>query len=250
MVTKIKTIEHPAPVTGPIHCACLIHGVTYDWTYVDKLYNMLNRHISVGIKLHVYTEKERPVPDHMIKHELEDWGISGPRCGWWYKLQLFNSNYHAGPMMYFDLDTVIVDNIDWIWNLPLRYFWALQDFKYLWRPSFQGLNSSVMWWDTRMFHHIWKNFQPKHLSAIMKEHAGDQDYLSKEIDEKFLRFLNTERVKSWRWQCLDGGFNFKQKIYLSPKTGTNIPSQTSVLIFHGRPKPAQLDDPIIKQHWV
>lgn len=249
MVTKTTPIE-TAATTGPIHCACVIHGTAYDWIYVDRLYNMLDRHISVGIKLHVYTEKERFVPDHMIKHELIDWGIDGPRQSWWYKLQLFNSVHHAGPMLYFDLDTVIVDNIDWLWNLSLQYFWALRDFKYLWRPSFQGLNSSVMWWDTRRFHHIWENFQHKNLPFIIKQFSGDQDYLNREIDSKLLKFLNTERVKSWRWQCLDGGFNFKQRIYMLPNTGTHIPSQTSVLVFHGKPKPDQITDPIIQQHWI
>lgn len=245
MDTTIKTLT----TTGPIDCACVIHGNVYDWEYVEKLYNMLNRHISVGVKLHVYTEQHRSVPAPFIKHELIDWGISGARRGWWYKIQLFNSVHHAGPLLYFDLDTVIVDNIDWIWNLPLKYFWALQDFKCLWRPGFQGINSSVMWWDTRNFDYVWKNFQSDNLSSIMKQHAGDQDYLTREINSKLLRFINPDRVKSWRWQCLNGGYNFKQKIYYTPGVGTQIPDYTSVLIFHGKPKPADIKDPIITQHW-
>ena len=58
---------------GMIDCACVIHGSGYKWEYVEKLYNMLNRGLRNRMRLHVYTEADRPVPDHMVKHVLEDW---------------------------------------------------------------------------------------------------------------------------------------------------------------------------------
>lgn len=247
-MAKTTTIETVMP-TGPIDCACVIHGDAYSWTYVDRLYSMLNRHISSGITMHVYTEADRPVPAPMIKHELVDWGISGPRRGWWYKMQLFNSLHHAGPLLYFDLDTVIVGNIDWMCNLPLRYFWTVQDFKYLWRPTHQGINSSIMWWDTRNFDYIWKGFKQQDLDNLIKKHPGDQDYLNQSIENSKLRFFDPACIKSWRWQCLDGGYNFKQRAYQSPGTGTVLSKNTSVLVFHGKPKPADLRDPVIQSYW-
>ena len=105
-------VTTPTAPTGPIDCACVIHGDAYSWTYVERLYNMLSRHVTPGIRLHVYTEADRSVPAPMIKHALTDWSISGPRRAWWYKMQLFNTQHHAGPLLYFDLDTVIVRNID------------------------------------------------------------------------------------------------------------------------------------------
>jgi hypothetical protein len=247
-MAKTNTII-PVTPTGPIDCACVIHGDAYPWTYVERLYNMLQRNISPGIRLHVYTEAHRPVPEPLIKHELIDWGISGPKRGWWYKLQLFNSANFAGPLLYFDLDTVIVGNIDWIWNLPLRYFWTVQDFKYLWRPTHQGINSSIMWWDTRLHNHIWRNFDPKEINTLIKIHPGDQDYLTQNLDARNVRFFPQERVTSWRWQCKDGGYNFKQRMYQTPGSGTMVQKNTSVLVFHGKPKPAEITDPVILEHW-
>lgn len=234
---------------NPVDCACVIHGDAYTWTYVERLYNMLSRHISSGIRLHVYTEADRPVPAPMIKHVLTNWGIGGPKRSWWYKMQLFDSAHYAGPLLYFDLDTVIVNNIDWISQLPLRYFWTVQDFKYLWRPAHQGANSSIMWWDTRTFDSIWRNFSRQDLNALIKKYTGDQDYITEAIDNKQIRFFSTDRIKSWRWQCLDGGYNFKQRIYQNPGSGTVLSNDTNVLIFHGKPKPAELLDPVIVQHW-
>lgn len=236
-------------ITTPIDCACVIHGDVYTWSYVERLYNMLNRHISVGVRLHVYTEADRPVPAHMIKHILDDWGSLGPRKAWWYKMQMFNSAYHRGPLLYFDLDTVIVDNIDWIWTLPTTHFWAVRDFKHLWKPSHCGINSSVMWWDTQKFDRVWQQFQSQGRDQLMRRYPGDQDYLNISITETERRFFEQNCIKSWRWQSLDGGYDFKNRCHKTPNSGTHFDSKTSVLIFHGRPKPSETTDPVILEHW-
>jgi hypothetical protein len=235
--------------TSPIDCACVIHGTGYDWKYVDNLYSMLSRNLSRPIKLHVYTEASRPVPSPSIKHELIDWQISGPKQAWWYKIQLFNSEHHRGPLLYFDLDTVIVKNIDWVWQSKLRHFWAVKDFKHLWRPMYQSINSSIMWWDTTQFDWVWRNFLELNLAQTVKRFHGDQDYINSVITEQQRRYFNPEWVKSWRWQCLDGGYDFKRRIWATPGSGTNIKDNTTILVFHGNPKPHEIQDPVIKQFW-
>jgi len=231
-----------------IDCACVIHGTAYHWDYVDRLYSMLSRHLSNPINMHVFTEASRDVPAHMIKHSLVDWGFNGPKQGWWYKMQLFNINNHRGPLLYFDLDTVITDNIDWIPTLPTEYFWAPRDFKYLWRPNHTGINSSVMWFDTTVFHPIYKDFARQDVKILVRRYPGDQDYLSEKIDFSRRRFLNEQQIKSWRWQCFDGGFDFRRRTNRYPGTGTDI-NGASVLVFHGKPKPAEITDPVILDHW-
>lgn len=231
-----------------IDCACVIHGDAYSWIYVERLHNMLSRHLTRGIRLHVYTEAERPVPAPMIKHVLPDWGITGPRRSWWYKITLFNLDEYAGPMLYFDLDTVIVDNIDWICDLPTTWFWTVQDFKYLYRPGSQSINSSIMWWDTRQFAEVWQNFQQQNLQTIIKQYRGDQDYLNQVLPSSQVRFLDPERIRSWRWQCLEGGMhpNRQKRVRDIP---TQITPETDIMIFHGHPKPHEIQDPVVQQHW-
>lgn len=235
--------------SGPIDCACVIHGSAYSWTYVERLFNMLSRHVSVGIRLHVFTEHDRPVPAPMIKHELTDWNLSSNKQGWWYKMQMFNAQHHAGPLLYFDLDTVIVKNIDWIWQKPTSYFWAVQDFKYLWREHHYQINSSVMWWDTTKFDYVWQGLQRQSLKNVVRQNHGDQDYLSQAIIPDNRRLFDPDLIKSWRWQCLDGGYNFQKKVYQKPGTGTAWDTKTSVVVFHGQPKPHQINDAIILQNW-
>jgi hypothetical protein len=210
---------------------------------------MLSRNLTPTVRLHVYTEASRPVPEPFIKHSLTNWGIAGPKQSWWYKMQLFNASHHAGNLLYFDLDTVIVNNIDWIWQCPTTHFWAVRDFKYLWRSNYTGLNSSIMWWDTEKFNYVWEEFCSQQLDEVRLQWRGDQDYITATIIKKHQRFFDPERIKSWRWQCLDGGFNFEKKRHLKPNTGTQFTDRTGVLIFHGSPKPGDVQDPVILQYW-
>ena len=232
-----------------IDCACVIHGDAYSWTYVERLYNMLNRHITPGIRLHVYTEADRPVPAPMIKHTLEDWGFTGRKKSWWYKMQLFNTAHHSGPLLYFDLDVVITGNLNWICQVPPTKFSTIRDFKYLWRPTFYGINSSVMWWNTLDYAHVWEKFKQEDLAHVMKKYHGDQDYITNAISVKDCKFFDTTRVQSWRWQCLDGGFDFKRRKHQAPGIGTQLHPLASILVFHGNPKPDSIQDPVILQNW-
>lgn len=242
-----KTLMH---ATKNIDCACVIHGSGYDWIYVEKLYNMLCRSLSAKVRMHVYTEHHRSVPPHMIKHCLDEWaGVSGPKRSWWYKMQLFNPHHHQGNLLYFDLDCVIVRNIDWITQLPTEKFWTIKDFKYLQNPNVTGINSSVMWWNVDRFQKIWHDFVRLNLTETIKRHHGDQDYLNVAIDSNDRRYFDSKLIESYRWQARDGGYNFAQRKVKQPGAGTVINGDTSVLIFHGQPKPHEVNDSVIEKFW-
>lgn len=235
---------------GFVDCACVIHGPAYDWVYVDKLYAMLSRHITRKVRLHVFTEAERSVPEPYVKHALKNWpGIGGPRKSWWYKMQMFDPDQIRGRLLYFDLDVIILQNIDWMLQLDVRYFWACRDFRYLWRGAWYGINSSVMIWHTEMMGHIWQNFSSQNIHAVTKQFQGDQDYLNSILNDKTRRYLDQERIKSWRWEINDGGMDFKKRVYKRPDAGSVIPPNTHVMIFHGLPKPHEIQDPVIQRQW-
>jgi len=242
----IEVVDHNMPVD----CACVIHGDVYSWQYVDTLYSMLSRNLSRPIRMHVYTEQHREVPSHMIKHVLTEWpGIRGSKKSWWYKMQLFNPEHYEGQLLYLDLDTVVVNNLDWITQLGLSHLWTIRDFKTLWNPRFQGINSSVMYWHTEKFAKIWKEFSQQTIAKICSQYHGDQDYLSAVLKPNQRRFFPEKSAVSWRWQALDGGMDPFNRTHKHPGSGTQFGSETSLLIFHGQPKPDQVQDTVIKKHW-
>jgi len=234
---------------GRIDCACVIHGSGYDWPYVERLYNMLCRNLSAEVRMHVYTEHDRSVPPHMIKHILTDWGISGPKQSWWYKMQLFNPEHFAGDLLYFDLDVVIARTLDWVPTHSTDYLWTIRDFRYLQRQDTVTMNSSMMWFNVDRFAWIWNRFNEQDLKSTIKGYPGDQDYLGAVLGVNQRRFFEDFYFESFRWQCLDGGYDFAKRKHLKPGTGVKIQPSTSVVVFHGNPKPAQVHDPLVQQLW-
>lgn len=237
--------------SDPVDCACVIHGDLYPWIYVEHLHRMIQRNTSRPVRFHVFTEPERPVSGDMIRHDLVTWpNIQGNRSGWWYKIQMFDPRHQLKTrLLYFDLDVLITSNLDWIWQLDHTKFWAIRDFKYLWNPDWNGLNSSVMLWNTERFWEIWQDFRQRDRDILIRQYRGDQDYLNDVIDRKDLEFLNPEWIKSWRWQCKDGGLDWPTRTYKRPGTGTSLESNTKIIVFHGRPKPHEIHDNVVHSTW-
>lgn len=238
------------PPTGTLDVACVIHGNGYDWHYVENLYASLPRVLSQPTRFHVYTEHDRSVPPHMIKHCLETWpGVSGRKRSWWYKMHLFNSQHHAGPLLYFDLDVVLVRSLDWISSLSLDYFWICRDFRYLQNPALNQANSSVMWFDTRRYDWLWQQFERENITDVTRRFPGDQDYIQHAIDGRQRRFFPDHYFQSYRWQVAEGGWDFGRRRPLRPGSGAAISGDCAVIVFHGNPKPHQVKDPDIRMLW-
>lgn len=233
-----------------VHCACVIHGSKYSWEYVEKLHSMLRRNFSYQIKLHVFTEAERAVPEHMEKHVLEPWPIANDsKQAWWYKMQMFNPQHFRGRLFYFDLDVLVIDNLDWMVSLTHDHFWAIKDFRSLWRVDWNGINSSVMVWDTTKFQHVWHQFSQSNFGKIVKQYPGDQDYITAAIDPVNRRYFDPDAVQSWRWQVNNGGLNMQTRTHRIPGAGAVVTPGLKIVIFHGRPKPDKIQDKLIALHW-
>jgi lipopolysaccharide biosynthesis glycosyltransferase len=233
-----------------IDCACVIHGSAYPWTYVEKLYAMLSRNFSRPVRLHVWTEAQRPVPSPYVKHCLQDWpGIQGPKKSWWYKMQMFDPRHFQGRLIYFDLDVIVFRNIDWMLELDPSYFWAVKDFRYLFRGAWLSINSSIMIWHNQAYSWIWDSFQQHKIDVITRRFAGDQDFLNSVLDSRVLRYIDSERIRSWRWEVKDGGMDFKKRIYTRPDAGSVIPPTADILVFHGHPKPHEIAEKRIQDLW-
>ena len=230
-------------------CVCLIHGRRYPWEYVTKLYSMLNRHSTIPVRLHVLTEPNRPVPAPLIKHDLQIWpGVGGPRSAWWYKMQMFDHARFSDFMVYFDLDVVITNNIDWIWQQDPKRFWTIHDFRRLWRKEEKKINSSLMACDPKRFYWIWEDFSKIDLQEIMRKYRGDQNYLDAVIPDSHLRFFDPAQIKSWKWQLSKTpGIlpALKSQISSAELSGINH----SIIVFHGDPKPHEITELYIQQNW-
>jgi len=234
-----------------VDVGCVIHGSGYDWCYVEKLHSMVTRNLGLPVDFHVWTEHDRSVPPQMIKHCLDDWpGISGPKRSWWYKMQMFDARHFAGDLLYFDLDTVICRDITWITQNSTERFWTIRDFRYLQNPGWARMNSSVMWWRVDRYQWVWDRFAEITANQAASQYPGDQDFLQAILGSEHVRFLPDQEFQSWRWSACDGGYDFARRQHRAPGTGARINPETSVLVFHGHPKPHVVTDPEIRALWL
>ena len=164
-------------------------------------------------------------------------------------MQMFDPKHFRGRLLYFDLDVIILQPIDWMLTLDLRYFWAVRDFRYHFRGAWNSINSSIMVWDTEVWQSLWQEFMQNNIHTIVKRFQGDQDFLNAYIEPKDRRYLDQDLIKSWRWEIKDGGMDFKKRVYKRPDAGSVIPPNTSIMVFHGQPKPHEILDPVIVQNW-
>lgn len=232
-----------------IDCGCVLHGDYYTLEYAEKLEAMLKRHFSCPIRFHIWTEEAREVPKHWIKHPLYDLGVSGPKKSWWYKTQIYDAKSFKGRLFYFDLDVVIMGSLDWMLRLSDQHFWACRDFRYIWKKNRWYINSSVMVFDTLKYNYMWKKFKQNSL-AIMSQYQGDQDYANAEVPEAEKRWFDQNYIKSWRWEVKDGGMDFVYRNYPNAgKPRDHIFKDLSIVVFHGVPKPHEIDDYDVIRHW-
>lgn len=167
--------------------------------------------------------------------------------GWWSKLELFRL---PGPVLYFDLDTVITGNIDALAQ-------AVLDSKRLMllRGFYQGDRcTGIMGWSAEFdAGRIFRAFEKDVLSppcyvesahALRMKcksgvHRGDQEWLDK--------LLGLNKVQVLFAQDLVTGIR-SYKVHVR---GNGLPSGTRVVCFHGRPRPHEVaDEHWMKRHWL
>lgn len=136
--------------------------------------------------------------------------------GWWSKLELFSDAFND-DLMYFDLDTVVLD-------VPKAdRTTVLRDFYY---PETMG--SGLMYIAQKDKARVWDAFMERP-SLHMRRCCigGDQQFLQDHIGGA-QKWQDVARVYSYKAHCQDG-----------------LPMDAQVVCFHGRPRPWQVREPWI-----
>jgi hypothetical protein len=140
-------------------------------------------------------------------------------------------------------------DISWMFKLNTEKFWTIRDFRYLQNEQFNNINSSVMWWNTDRFSWMWQQFSNSDITKTVRQYPGDQDYINAMIKYNDRRYMEDRYFQSYRWQVIDGGYDFRRRQHNKPGTGADIAGDTAVIVFHGQPKPHQVRDPKIHNLW-
>lgn len=198
-------------------------GPVYDSRYVNATAANIRKFITHKHEIVCITDNSSGITevDRIVKMR-HDW----PK--WWGKIELFRDDVTKNShCLFMDLDTVCVDNIDYLCKLS-GGFYGLRDFY-----NIQTFQTGVMKWDTGQNSHIYNKFTSTDITKYISK--GDHEWIGEHATGK--KFLQDE---------FPGEFcSYKKhlphihKKFVSP----------SVICFHGDPRPHTVKDKFITDVW-
>lgn len=159
--------------------ACLFVRGEYPYTpeYVTRLYAMVKRHLSRPFRFVCLTDHPWLFTAPVMPIEVTR--LAG--FAYWTKLELFNPTRDwSGRMLYLDLDTLIVADLDPIVDAPADFAITADPWTPRSKPRdkhgreiIRRFNSSVMVWEGGTQTHLYEDWRP----SIAKQLSGDQDWI-------------------------------------------------------------------------
>jgi hypothetical protein len=239
-----------APLEGviinPVSVVCVRFGQKYQKDYVVKLRNMVQRHLTVPYEFFCLTDDPSPT-DSVVNILMPDKGYSRP---WWHKIHLFDPSLGMqGRIIYFDLDVIIHDNINKLISAAGDDFYGIRDFNRKFNSSWRYLNSSVMSWQSGKESHIWSKFINN--NSVTARFAGDQDWIW-HLNHKNIKFWPDSWIQSYKWEIRSRNDleSYKgRRRFKDIKNELAVDPECSVAVFHGDPKPDDIEDKFVLDNW-
>ena len=214
-----------------VNIICMKWGTKFPAEYVNKLYGMVERNISIPFRFVCFTDNGddiRPEVEIQALPEL-DLPDNIPERGW-RKLSVFAKDFGglSGKTLFLDLDVVIVDSIDDFFTVPGDFLIA-HDKK---NPKKMEGNSSVFRFEIGKYPEILSYFE-KNFEQIKSEVRHEQAYLSREMHKLgALQFWDDSWVPSFKYRCAP---SWIRSWFEAP----SIPNNARIILFHGLPNPPE-----------
>ena len=222
---------------------CVYYGDKYTFKYVEVLYNMVKRNLTIPHKFICFTDstvihkrKEFKTKDiewrQFKRHDFE---------GWFNKLQLFSPDSKLeGNTLYMDLDVVIMKNIDCFLTYGEDHnFVGMNDFN----PTSGQFNSSIMKFNNETSSKlIWEPYMKNRTEY--RGMPGDQNIITALIKKhKDTISFPDEWTQSYKW------FNRKGERFHSTKWTFEQDPNAKVCVFHGSPNPSDSKESCVIDLW-
>lgn len=199
-----------------INIACVKWGNKYSSDYVNRLYSMIQRNFSLDHNFICFTDNPKE-----INKNIEIKLLPTLLEGWYNKLYLFKEGLMKGKVIYFDLDTIILKNIDELANYQGDLA-LLNDF------NNNTLATGIMIWKAEKNYKIWEKYKEMNYPKYFN---GDGQFFNDNYDaDKINSFFN-------------GILSFKNHCKY------RVPINARIVCFHGKPKNHEVKDHEIYKYW-
>ena len=213
-------------------------GNKYPPSYVNRLYGMVQRNLSIKHRFICFTDNTDGLSQKVESMPLPELGVSIPVNvpGKWRKTALWQKNLFGlqGIAVFIDLDSVIVDKIDDFFTLGKPNDVILTR---NWLKPFRNLGQTTLFrFPVGEHSYIHEDFI-KEPQAIADSHQFEQHYVTSQIKDSRspqpLLFWPEKWVRHYRVHCL--GNNYLRRYFQPAK----LPPGSRVIAFPGVPNPEE-----------
>lgn len=239
----MMTLSQPDPVTSinadNRYIICMKWGTKYGAEYVNRLYNMVKRNLTLPFQMVCLTDDTSGIDENVKCYPIPDLNLPSstpsnlPERGW-KKLTTFKPALYdlKGTALFLDIDIVIVDNIDCFFTYQAAHddsVVIIRDWKKPWRMV--G-NSSVYRFKVgqNTYPNLLSNFE-QNFDTIRQQVRHEQAYLSNYLREHHhLEYWDPSWCVSFKYQCVQP---FPSSLTQPP----SLPKGAKIVIFHGEVNP-------------
>lgn len=214
---------------------CMKWGTKYGAEYVNRLYNMVDKNLSIPFEMICLTDDKTNINNNVTCFDIPplDLPKGSPERGW-NKLSTFEPNLYGlqGQALFLDLDVVITENIDCFFTYKQGQedgrFLVIHDWKKPWRIT--G-NTSVYRFELGTFADVLPYFR-QNFDAIRNNFRNEQAFLCDFLKNHYgtLNYWPSDWCKSYKYHCL-------KKIPLGYFVAPSKPKDVKIIIFHGEVNP-------------
>lgn len=227
------------------YVACLKWGDKYSPQYVNNLYNMVKRNLTVDYEFVCFTENTDGINPNITTKPLPKL----PLQGWWFKPWFFSEETGMnGTVLFLDLDLIVFRNIDHLFSYKPGEFCIIRDFNRRFHHNWNRMNSSVFRFETDKHSKYWREFH-KHQQKYTRRYKGDQDFMYAAIRE--FAFWPDDWIVSYKWE-MRGRQHLKlingKRNFAIPGEPT-VKKENAIAVFHGDPNMDECVDEWPKTMW-
>lgn len=214
---------------------CIKWGGYYNENYVNRLYNMVTSNTTYSVNFYCFTDNSNGLNENIIVKPLPNMNVKQLKYAYQKEAGLCDDNLgdlKGQRVLYFDLDVLMVDNIDLFFEYPEGdKFYIIND----WNTKGNSVGQATCYsWVVGTLGYIKEDFEKDSESIYKKFYTASQEYLSSKVIEKYgkLNFWPDSWVRSFRFHCLPNPFiPFIRRFRMA-----RIPQNAKVIAFHGSPK--------------
>ena len=231
----IQSADLVAAQGGPALVLCMKWGTKFGPEYVNRLHAMVRRNLSRPLRFVCLTEDEVGFHPDVEVLPLPDVGwTEGIREHGWWKVGLFSESLGdlSGPALFLDLDVVVVDALDPLFDQPDEVL-VPRDYRRLRvrGDTFVG-NTSVLRFPVGKYPEVMDEFR-RDFPAIRRRVRNEQEFLSHHFHGRgLLGYWPSEWCPSFKRHCV-------APWPLSHLRTPRLPAGSRVVVFHGRPNPEE-----------